>query len=137
VERATIITFGRIRPIARGGDIVTVPLVTKASVEGARITTGISTYPPGTGAPLHSHNCDEQVTLLSGIAEAEIDGNRVRLEPHDSTYVRAGQEHAFRNAGPEPMTILWIYASARVTRTLAQTGRTVEHLSADDRLADR
>lgn len=35
---------------------------------------GISTYPVGKGAPLHAHNCDEHVTLLSGRAEVEIGG---------------------------------------------------------------
>jgi quercetin dioxygenase-like cupin family protein len=120
----------------RGGGILTVPLVTNASVEDAQITTGISTYPPGTGAPRHSHNCDEQVTLLSGMAEVEIDGVRHQLKPHDTTYIKPGQEHAFRTVGDEHMKILWIYSSAHVTRTLADTGQTVDHLSAADQLAE-
>ncbi|HEY6789857.1 MAG TPA: hypothetical protein VI365_21360 [Trebonia sp.] len=35
---------------------------------------GISAYPVGKGAPLHAHNCDKHVTLLSGRAEVEIGG---------------------------------------------------------------
>ena len=54
---------------------VTIPLITRRSaVEENLITTGISTYPVGTGAPYHSHNCDEHVTLLEGLAEVEIEG---------------------------------------------------------------
>jgi quercetin dioxygenase-like cupin family protein len=120
----------------RGSGILTTPLVTSASVDGAHIVTGISSYPRGEGAPLHAHNCDEQVTLLSGQGEVEIDGVVTPLEPYDSTYIVADVEHAFRNTGDEPMTILWIYTATRVTRTFADTGETVEHLSAADLMGD-
>jgi mannose-6-phosphate isomerase-like protein (cupin superfamily) len=127
-----ILEFGGIDPIDRGGGIVTVPLVTRGSVDGARFTTGMSVYPPGTGAPLHVHNCDEQVTILAGEGEVEIDGRVTPLGQYDTTYIPAGREHAFRNRGREPMRILWIYASDRVTRTFSDTGETVEHLSSED-----
>lgn len=78
------------------------------------------------------HNCDEQVTLLSGIGEVEVDGVVTPLEPYDSTYIEADRLHAFRNTGDNPMVILWIYPATRVTRTFADTGETVEHLSAAD-----
>ncbi|HEX9034448.1 MAG TPA: hypothetical protein VF834_21605, partial [Streptosporangiaceae bacterium] len=56
-----------ITPLDRGGGVRTLPLVTRHTVtEDNAITTGISTYPVGTGAPLHLHNCDEHVTLLDG-----------------------------------------------------------------------
>ena len=101
---------------------------------GAPITTGISVYPPGTGAPLHTHNCDEQVTLIGGLADVVIGGVVTPLEPHDTTYIVQGVEHAFCNRGEDPMTILWIYCSDHVTRTLSASGQTVEHLSALDRM---
>jgi oxalate decarboxylase/phosphoglucose isomerase-like protein (cupin superfamily) len=129
-----IIRFDEIEPLDRGGGVRTLPLVTARSRPGTPITTGISVYPPGTGAPLHSHNCDEQVTLIGGLADVEIAGVVRPLDPHDTTYIPQGIEHAFRNRGEDLMTILWIYCSDHVTRTLSASGETVEHLSERDRM---
>ena len=118
--------------IQRGGGEETVPLVTPASVPGAGFTTGMSTYPVGKGAPMHCHNCDEQVTILEGVGEVEMDGKVTPLRPYDSTYIHAGKEHCFRNKGDVPMKILWVYASDRVTRTFAGSDEEVEHLSKKD-----
>jgi mannose-6-phosphate isomerase-like protein (cupin superfamily) len=130
--RPVVIDFERVARIDRGSGILTTPLVTNASVEEPRFSSGISEYPPGTGAPLHVHNCDEQVTILAGEAEVEIDGVVTALATYDTTYIPEGREHAFRNRGGGPMRILWIYASSHVTRTFSETGETVEHLTAAD-----
>jgi quercetin dioxygenase-like cupin family protein len=127
-----IIKVADVPVIDRGGGIRTTPLVTRASVRDGRIVTGISSYPRSEAAPLHTHNCDEQVTLLEGTAEVEVDGTRTALSPYDTTYIKAGVEHAFHNTGDEAMVILWIYTSDHVTRTFSETGETVEHLSAAD-----
>jgi mannose-6-phosphate isomerase-like protein (cupin superfamily) len=131
----TVIKAAQVGRLGRGGGVETIPLITRTTAaEENTITTGISVYPPGTGAPLHSHNCDEHVTVLAGSAEVEIAGQVTSLEPDDTTYVTAGIVHAFRNTGGTPMKILWVYSSDYVTRTFADTGRTVEHLSADDQM---
>jgi quercetin dioxygenase-like cupin family protein len=131
----TIIKAAAVPRLDRGGAVETIPLITRSSAtEKTTLTSGISTYPAGSGAPLHTHNCAEHVTLLAGTGEVEINGEVTAVERFDTTYIEAGIPHAFRNTGDAPMTILWVYDSGYVTRTFVATGRTVEHLSPDDRM---
>lgn len=131
-DQNLILKVQDIRQINRGGGVVTTPLVTPHSLPGAAFTTGMSVYPVGQGAPLHKHNCDEQVTLLEGSGNVVINGTVTPLVKYDSTYIRGGDSHAFHNTGNVPMRILWIYASDKVTRTFDGSTEEVEHLSAKD-----
>jgi quercetin dioxygenase-like cupin family protein len=126
-----VLHFKELASFERGGGVKTTPLIKKFPVvEG--ITTGITNFPPGLKVPLHYHNCAEQVTVLSGEAEAEIDGAHFRMGPLDTTFVTAGKPHRFTNAGSTAMMILWIYGASEVTRTFVDSEETVGHLSASD-----
>jgi quercetin dioxygenase-like cupin family protein len=131
MAEAHILRIDSLPVVDRGNGIQTTPLVTK-ELGSKHLTTGITRFPVGAKVPMHSHNCDEQVTILEGEAEAELDGARHRLQAYDTTLVPANKPHRFVNVGISPLAILWIYTSTEVTRTFAETGETVAHLSERD-----
>jgi quercetin dioxygenase-like cupin family protein len=125
---AELIRYGDAQPVARGDGIESIPL-TPQLLPGQEFRMGITSFPPGTGIPLHSHNTIEQVTVLEGEGEAELNGELVPARPYDTTQIPPGEFHRFVNTGPGVMRILWVYGSAHVTRTFADTGETVEQFA--------
>ena len=83
---------------------------------------------------MHSHNCDEQVTILEGKAEVVVEDRKLILGPMDTTYIPANHSHCFNNVGDSRLVIMWVYASNHVTRTFSETGLTVDHLSKGDKV---
>jgi quercetin dioxygenase-like cupin family protein len=108
----------------RGGGIVTTPLVT--SGRGSRaMLTGITRIDPGCAVPLHYHNCEECVVVLTGHGFARIAGEDRPVRPRDTTWIPAGVHHCFINGSDgEPMEIFWTYASIDADRTIVATGVT-------------
>ncbi len=118
---------------ARGDGVETTLLVGTEHCQGTGVTSGLTRFPAGGKVPFHSHNCDEQVTLLEGEALVEIEGEKpVPVKRYDTTYIPEGTSHRFVNVGDGPLLILWVYATDHVTRTFTETGETVEHLSKSD-----
>lgn len=117
----------------RGGGVETILLAAKKRC-GSRITTGITRFPANAEVPMHSHNCDEQVTILEGEADCEVDGERTAVKQFDTTYIEANRPHRFINTGSGPLAILWVYDTDDVTRTFTETGETVPHLSEGDKV---
>ncbi len=130
----TILRHAEIEPFARGDGVETRLMVGKATDPTAPFTSGTTVFPAGCAAPLHSHNCAEQVTILEGEAEAMVGGEIVQLGPMDSSFVPANIPHYFRNIGAGPLKILWIYGARDVTRTFVETGETVAHMSPRDQV---
>ncbi|QPM90462.1 cupin domain-containing protein [Pseudooceanicola algae] len=115
----------------RGNGVTTRLFCSKGRCE-ADVTTGTTTLPVGRSVQMHSHNCDEQIIILEGQAEAEFDGARHPVGPMEVAFIPEGTVHCFHNVGSEPVLMMFIYASGAVTRTFAATGETVAHLSDSD-----
>jgi mannose-6-phosphate isomerase-like protein (cupin superfamily) len=131
-KHATVRNAGEIAEFDRGGGVVT-RLFCNEAICGAAVTTGTTTLPVGKSVALHFHNCDEQIVILEGRAEAEFGGQRRPVGPMEVVYIPAGEVHCFHNVGDEPVLMLFIYDAGEVTRTFAATGETVVHLAAGDR----
>jgi quercetin dioxygenase-like cupin family protein len=109
---------------SRGGGVRTIPLVTR-KVGSTSLINGITIVDPGAAVPLHSHNCEESVVILSGRAMVEIEGIEHEVAADDTTFLPANIPHRFRNASQtEVLRILWTYASVDATRTIVSTGQT-------------
>ena len=126
-----VLPFSELDAVDRGGGVTTAPMV-EATHGPERFLSGVTSLPPGREVPLHKHNCDEQVTVLEGRAEVELGAETAVVGRFDTTFVPAGAWHRFRNLGDEPLLILWIYGALEVTRTFADSGETVPHLSSRD-----
>jgi HTH-type transcriptional regulator, repressor for puuD len=124
-----------IEPFDRGTGVKTIPLVGKWNTTGGKVTTGITVFDPGTAIPLHTHNVEESVTVLEGEATAVVGDDRHDLVAEDTTWVPSGVPHCFINRGRGRMRIYWVYGGRDVTRTICETGETIEHLSHRDRRA--
>jgi HTH-type transcriptional regulator, repressor for puuD len=122
-----------VQPFDRGNGVVTVPYVGKWNCETNHVTTGQTKFAVGTSLPLHSHNVEESVLVLEGLATAQIGDESFDLLAGEATWVPAGVPHRFLNRGDSLMRIYWVYGGRDVTRTITATGETFEHLSADDR----
>lgn len=109
--------------IDRGGGITTTYLAGR-DVGAEMITNGTTSFAPGASVPLHSHNCEESMIILEGVADFEDDHGIRRLKTGDTTLVPAGIVHRLANPADTPMRFLWIYASIDATRTIAATGET-------------
>ena len=92
------------------------------TAHGARaLVSGTATFQPGAALPLHTHNVEEIVTVLEGEAHCEVDGQVRTLGRYDTTFVRPGVPHRFRNPSSTALLrILWVYAQ------VDDAGRSVE-----------
>lgn len=134
MESAVITKYHSVDGFRRGNGVLTRLLVGKENAESTIFTSGTTVFPAGGGAPMHSHNCSEQVTILEGKAEVIVDGVSTVLTQYDTSFIPAEKPHRFINIGNGDLTILWVYGARDVTRTFTETGETVAHLATGDQV---
>ena len=123
MSEAHLLHFDDVPAMERGGGITGRPLIGEDQ-GSTTFCSGITSFPPGASIPMHTHNCDEQVTLLEGEGTADIEGRTENVAPYDTTFIPAGVPHRFINRGDGRMSIMWIYGGTYVTRTYTDTGET-------------
>jgi quercetin dioxygenase-like cupin family protein len=80
-----------------------------------------------TSVPAHSHNAEEQVTVLEGTLRIVLNGGSKELicNKYDSSYLSSDVQHQLFNDTDEQLVVMVIYGSSDVNRTFSQTGEVV------------
>ena len=118
--------FSEVPKISRGRGIVN-HLIASKHIGARNIHSGITFIPPNTSVPDHSHNTEEQVTVIKGSLKIILNGDQeVICNSYDSTFISSNVQHELINDTDEEVHALIIYGSADVTRTFTGTGETVK-----------
>jgi len=117
--------FARLPAVKRCDGIVNL-VIAHPRLGTRNIKSGITRMQAGTSVPRHSHNCEEQVTVLEGKLRLVLGDKVVECGPYDSTYISAGVQHEFSNIGEGEALVMVIYGASHVTRTFTDTGETVD-----------
>jgi len=129
--------FSEVEKVSRGRGIINHLIASK--IIGARnIHSGITFIPPNTSVPEHTHNTEEQVTVLKGTMKIILNGKKeIICNRYDSTFISSNVRHELVNNTQEEVHALIIYGSADVTRTFTETGETVEIGAENDTFTDK
>lgn len=132
IARQHFLPFDSLPAVSRGNGIVNYLIATRG-IGAQAMHTGISALPPGVPAPRHSHNAEEQVTVLEGRVRIRLGDREQVCGRFDSTFIAAGVEHELVNVGDATAYVLVVYGASEVNRTFAATGETVGIGSDGDR----
>jgi quercetin dioxygenase-like cupin family protein len=67
---------------------------------------GLVYLPVGQGSPVHSAGVEHIITVLDGVVEFDVAGQRFRVERLGQMFLPAGVEYQYRNAG---MVDVWFH----------------------------
>jgi len=129
--------YDELEEVARGQGIVNKPIASK-KIGATALHSGITYMPARTSVPAHSHNAEEQVTILKGTMKIVLDGKtEVTCNQYDSTYLSAGVSHELINDTDEDILAMVIYGTSTPNRTFTATGETVDIGSDKDKFIDK
>lgn len=131
-KHSHFLPFASLPEVPRGNGIVNY-LIASRKVGASAMHTGITKLPVGVTAPRHSHNAEEQVTVLEGSVKIVLADREQVCHRFDSTFISPGVEHELVNVGEDTAYVLVVYGSPDVDRTFAATGETVAIGSEADR----
>lgn len=93
--------------------------------EARSLKLGITRMSPGTSVPLHSHNCEEVVTILEGSLDIMLGDQRSTCGKYDSYFIGSNIPHEFSNTGEIDALLMVVYGSSTPSRTFIKSGQTV------------
>ncbi len=100
---------------------VTVWQMVGKEIGAKTLMSGVASFAAGASLLLHTHDCEETVTVISGEAICDAAGKSFRLKPHDTTFMPPGVPHRYRNASDsQPMMIAWTYPAVDVARDFVE-----------------
>jgi len=68
----------------------------------------------GDRIPLHTHDVDEAITILGGVADARLGEEQRRVGPDAVVFIPAGTPHATANAGTSPLEIQAVFPTTTI-----------------------
>jgi quercetin dioxygenase-like cupin family protein len=68
----------------------------------------------GDGIPLHTHDVDEAITILDGVADARLGDDRRQVGADAVIFIPAGAPHATANAGDTPLRIHAVFPATTI-----------------------
>jgi mannose-6-phosphate isomerase-like protein (cupin superfamily) len=72
---------------------------------------------PGVGAPSHTHEFEEVLTIVSGTAEVWVEDRREVVGAGTSVFVRTGAVHGFTNVGDDLLQLQAVIAATELRAT--------------------
>jgi quercetin dioxygenase-like cupin family protein len=69
---------------------------------------------PGDAIPLHTHDVDEAITILDGVADARLGNQSRRVGPGTLIFIPAGAPHATANAGDGALQIHAVFPATTI-----------------------
>ena len=69
---------------------------------------------PNGETPYHSHAWEHQVFVISGCGQCRDDSGEHEFREGDVIYIRPNEPHAFRNVGPDAITLVCVIPKAAV-----------------------
>lgn len=69
---------------------------------------------PGDRIPLHTHDVDEALTILAGLADTRLGNEQRRVGPGTLIFIPAGTPHGTANAGDGPLQIHAVFPAQTI-----------------------
>ena len=92
-------------PASDRGDGIVTKSITTTDQGAENIRTGMTHIRVGGVVPMHTHNCEEQITVLEGRLRTRVGDQTFEAGPMDSYFIFAGIPHGFTNIGDKTVTL--------------------------------